>query len=64
MRLPLFIGRDLGTSQSICRGKNFSYHICYENIGRKNGKILTSQETVRSWTDRTEQYQNKNYQIK
>ena len=31
----------------------------YENIGRKNSKILTSQETDKSWTDRTEQYAKK-----
>ena len=28
--------------------KNFSYHICYENIGRKHNKILWSQETDRA----------------
>ena len=36
--------------------KIFSYHICYENIGRKYNKILKNEETNRSWTGRTEQY--------
>ena len=38
--LPLFIRRDLGTSQSVCRKKKFSYHISYENIDQKH-EILT-----------------------
>ena len=42
--LPLFIRKDLGTSQSVGT-KKFSYHICYENIGRKDSKTLWSQET-------------------
>ena len=41
-----------------------SYHICNENIGRKNIKILASQETDRPWTDRTEQYASKEECIK
>ena len=38
------------------RTKYFSYHICYENIGRKHNKTphLWTQETDRPWTDRTE----------
>ena len=39
--------------------KNFSYHICYDNIGWKHNKILWNQETGSSWTDRTEQYTSK-----
>ena len=39
--------------------KNFSYHICYKNIGRKHNKRLWSQEKDRLWTDRTEQYASK-----
>ena len=34
----------------------FGYHICYENIGRKQQNTLRSQDKDRSWTDRTEQY--------
>ena len=41
------------------RTKNCSYHICYENIGRKHNKILWSQDRDRPWTDRTEQYASK-----
>ena len=45
--------------------KNFSYHICYENIDRKYNKILRSQETDSPWrTDRTEQYASKEECIK
>ena len=39
--------------------KNFSCHICYDNIGWKHNKILWNQETGSSWTDRTEQYTSK-----
>ena len=38
--LPLFIRRDLGTSQSVCWEKKISYHISYENIDQKHD-ILT-----------------------
>ena len=31
--------------------KNFSYHICYENIGLKHYKILQSQETDHGQTE-------------
>ena len=45
--------------------KNFSYHICYENIDGKYNKILRSQETDSPWrTDRTEQYASKEECIK
>ena len=36
--------------------KMFGYHICYENIGRKQQNTLRSQDKDRSWTDRTDQY--------
>ena len=39
-QLPLFICRDLQTSQPVCRDKSFDYHICYENIGGKHNKRL------------------------
>ena len=51
--LPLFIRRDLGTGQFVCRDKTFIYHICYENITKY---LLWSQERDRSWT---EQYARK-----
>ena len=48
--------------------KNFSYHICYEIIGRRQNKIPTLksrlQETDRQWIDRTEQYAGKEECIK
>ena len=44
--------------------KHFGYYICNEKIGRKNSKILTSQETDRPWTDRTEQYASNQGYIK
>ena len=59
MILPLFIRRNLGTSKSICRDKSFNYNIYYENTGRKNSKILTSQKT-----DKDEQYASKQGYIK
>ena len=46
MSCRFFIRRDLGTSQSVCRVKNFLAAI-YDNIGRKYSKILLSQETDR-----------------
>ena len=46
------------------RTKNCSYHICYENTGRKHNKILWSQDRDRPWTDRTEQYASKEEFIK
>ena len=39
------------------RTKNFSYHICYENIGR------TMKLRDRPWTDRTYQYVSKEERI-
>ena len=44
IELPLFIRRDLGTSQSVCRDKNFSYHICYENIDGKQQNTPKSRD--------------------
>ena len=44
----LFIGTNI-----------FSYHIYYENIGRKHSKLLKSQETNRPRTDKTEQHASK-----
>ena len=48
-------------------GTKNSYHICYENIGRKHNKILWSQETDMTdhgGTDTTEQYASKEECIK
>ena len=42
IELPLFIRRDLELVNLFVGTKNFSYHICYKNIGieRKHNKIL------------------------
>ena len=61
--LLLFIRRDLGTSQSVSRDKKFSYHICYENIGRKHNKILWSQETDHGQTELSNMLLKKNVLI-
>ena len=44
--------------------KSFSYHICYENIGRKHNKISTLKSRDRPWADRSEQYASKEVCIK
>ena len=48
--LSLFIRRELGTSQSICRDKNF-WPIFVMKTVRKHSKILKTQETDHRQTE-------------
>ena len=62
-QLPLFIRRDLGTSQSVCRDKKFLATIFVMKTAKYSRVINLSRNRKTIWTERTEQYARKENEI-